>query len=113
LPRYAIGFANDTKQALDDVYVEWPINGEKYMTSAGVLNTGAQAANNEEPGPIPGTVTLHWKTPDGKDHSKELEVAKKVPDIDRFSGTVWFKFQGDDVIVITTGPDEPWLKLGG
>lgn len=96
-PYYAIGFANRTNEQFSGVKAEWVTNGAKYSPAAGLLAPGSRAEYCNAPDPIPPSATVIWLTPDGKEHRQTLEVAKRIPDIKTWAGTVWFKITVDGV----------------
>lgn len=96
-PEYAVGFANRTKEQFSGVKAEWMISGLKYSPTAGVLAPGSRAEYCDAADPIPPSATVIWVTADGKEHRQTLEVAKKIPDIRTWGGTVWFKITPDGV----------------
>ena len=106
VPEYSLGFYNATGRELTGVHVTWVADGVPYRVGAGILIPTAKAVSHFAPDPIPPRVTVWWRTPDGEDgedgegHSREVEVASKVPDLRSFTGTVWFKFTADGVEVV-------------
>ncbi|MDB5330320.1 MAG: hypothetical protein JWP03_1471 [Phycisphaerales bacterium] len=109
VPHYALGFANATGAAVDEVKLDWTADGMDLHDGAGFLSPSPDATkeSNEAPDPIPPKATLSWLTADGQKHKQELEVASRVPDIAHFSGTVWFKITPDQSVrVIALTKDE-------
>ncbi len=51
------------------------------------------------PDPIPEKVLAYWITPDQKVHEKIVTVAAKIPHIQCFSGSIFYMFHEDDVVV--------------
>ena len=105
-PSYDIGFANRTRERLNPVRAEWTVDGVKYTPSVGVLSPGSKARWDDAADPIPQQATVIWTTPDGKEHRQTVTVAKKIPGIALWSGTVWFKIKPDGVEVIPLTPKE-------
>ena len=111
-PRYAIGFANKTHSELHNVHTMWTWKGRDYGASAGILMPGSVAVDNEAPDPIPMFATVFWETPDGHEHHQTLPVSSKIPNISRWSGTVFFKITPDGVTVVPLTEDHIWDLVG-
>ncbi|HET6246610.1 MAG TPA: hypothetical protein VFE47_02840 [Tepidisphaeraceae bacterium] len=62
---------------------------------------------NYAPLPIPAIVDLEWKSSDGQQHAKRIEVDRLLPQKWRFSGTICLKFFDSDVCVI---PVPRWME---
>lgn len=99
-PQYAVGFANRTGEQLSGVESEWVINGVKYNPGAGILAPGAEKEYNDAADPIPPSVSVVWKTPDGKEHRQTLDVPKDIRDDAAWTGTIWIKFTDKGVEVL-------------
>jgi hypothetical protein len=95
-PEYSDGFYNATGQELTGVHITWVADGVPYRVGAGILGPGGTGkVSHFAPDPIPPRVTVWWRTADGEEHSRELEVASRVPDLKTFTGTIWFKFTAE------------------
>ena len=105
-PAYAVGFANRTSDDLTNVRAEWTEKGVTYTPAAGVLAAGAVKVFNDAADPIPGTATVIWRTADGREHRQKVEVAKIIPHISTWSGTVYFRIKSDAVDVVALTPKE-------
>ncbi len=105
-PNYAVGFANRTKAELSGVSAIWTWRGIDYSMPCGRLNVGSTAEDFEAPDPIPPEITVIWKTADGKEHRQDMVVAKKIPNIVTWTGTVWFKFTEIGVEVVPLSKEQ-------
>lgn len=94
-PRYALGYANATGAEINNIGLDWSVDGVAFHDGTGGLAARGSGQNSEAPDPIPPKATLSWETTDGQKHRQELEVASRVPDLANFSGTVWFKIMPD------------------
>ena len=97
---YAIGFANATAEELSRVGATWTANGKTLRESAGILVPTGYKEFNEEPDPIPGRAEVSWRTPDGRDHQQQVEVASRIPNLAAFSGTIFFKITDGGVQLV-------------
>ncbi len=103
IPNYAFGFANRTQDQLTDVRCQWTFDDTKLTMTCGRLGHDSKKQYRDAPDPIPPSVSVIWKTPDGKEHSQIAEVPKSIRDDATWTGTLWFKFtdQGVDVIPLS------------
>jgi len=94
------------------VEVEWSVDGRNFRLGGGQFGSNVEEGFGEYiglcPQPIPNQVAARWKTYDGKQHTRCIEVASHVPDIEHFTGTIVFKFYDDDVVVV---PVPRWLEI--
>jgi len=110
-PPYAIGFYNASNQQLGEAFVRWSANGFPWIAGGGGLapdrdHRGHGSTDEFQPDPIPGKVTLIWKTPDGQRHEQVMAVAEKVRDIKHFTGTIYFKFTDNGWLVVPLSDEE-------
>jgi hypothetical protein len=110
-PPYSIGFYNATNQRLDEVFARWSVKGFPWLAGAGILSPDPQhygqgASSDFQPDPIPQSVTLTWKTPDGQRHERLMAVAEKVKDLKGFAGTIYFKFTDAGWVVVPLTDEE-------
>ena len=105
-PDYAVGFANRTKAELNGVSANWTWHGVDSSMPCGRLNVGSTAEGFEAPDPIPPEITVIWKTADGAEHRQDMVVAKKIPNIATWTGTVWFRFAEKSVEVVPLSKEQ-------
>src|SRR6185437_12004114 len=95
---------NATVTPMSGVEIRWTVKGEEVLQQAGYLPScveGCFGANFDlSPQPIPDKVMARWKTQDGNEHRRTVEVAMHVPDVEHFAGTIVFKFYDDDVSIV-------------
>jgi hypothetical protein len=109
--QYATQLQNATLLPIQDVGIQWDNNELPVHQEIGRLDSCVEEGTGPNfgfsPEPIPKSVTAHWQTSDGKEHSKIVEVSAHVPDLKHFSGKIVFKFLEDDVEVV---PVPQWLE---
>lgn len=106
VPEYVLGFANATGSETADVRLRWKVDGVDVQHDGRSLPPDGQDELHSLSDPIPATGTIFWETADGKQHQQDIEVAKRVPDIEHFSGTLWFKITADGVVVVPLTDEE-------
>ena len=102
-PEYSIGFYNATSTAITDCKLDWKDHGTPQWSGGGIIPPSGFKAAHFERDPIPEKATLSWNSADGRHHSQDFDVAKRVPDVKRFSGTIWFRIDdhGAKVVPLT------------
>jgi hypothetical protein len=109
--RYSLGFANATVSETGRVRLLWKVDGVDVQHNGRSLPPEGQDEMHSFSDPIPEKGTILWDTPDGKQHRQEVEVAKRVPDIQHFSGTLWFKITADGVVVVPLTKEETLRRV--
>ena len=60
------------------------------------MGAGSQARFGPGLAPIPERVVLEWSRLGHPDESQEVAVAEKIPDLRKFKGTIWLRYDGED-----------------
>ncbi|HET6246609.1 MAG TPA: hypothetical protein VFE47_02835 [Tepidisphaeraceae bacterium] len=101
---YDNSFRNVTPDAMTAVKIDWDSNGRHFTQQLGRVPpavyhyVGVSAV--EAPYPIPDEVIVTWKTKDGTLRHQTVKVASRIPDIDRFKGSIFYQFSTDGVVII-------------
>lgn len=103
--RYDNTIWNVTSADIYNVRLSWEANGQKFEREARQVSPavyhfiGMSMASNPEP--IPDRVVVSWMTGDGKTHEQTVDVASRIPDMEHFRGSIFYRFDGRGV---TVGP---------
>ena len=95
-PMYNWGFYNPSQEVLQEVKATYQVGDVRDTPGAGWLRQGSSGRHGPGLEPIPPMVTVSWKTPDDQRHQIALEVASQIPDLEQFSGTIYFVYLGPD-----------------
>ena len=92
-PYYRWGLTNGGSESVRDV----DFHAGREFAGSGEVRPGLGAATNG-PGfnPIPEVGTITWESLDGTKHQQQVVIAKNVPDIEHFKGTIFFRFDGKE-----------------
>ncbi len=104
LTDYDNSFWNVTGETVSGVHVFWEANGQKFMQEPDDIPVAKYDYVGESmvtaPLPIPEKVRVTWKTADGTPHEQTVAVASRIPDIDHFRGSIFYKFTDQGVMVV-------------
>lgn len=95
-PPYDWTFENTIGPDLDNVKLRWDVGrGRTAAAGAGSLRKGSTASDNEGFDPMPQRGTMHWRVlPDGPIQTQQIEIASRIPDAEKFEGTIYIVFNG-------------------
>jgi hypothetical protein len=109
-PPYDWGFYNASRQNLREVHMTYPYGKGRATATAGILDAGGSKINGSGFDPIPPLGTVTWQTPDGQNHQQDVAISGKVPDLERFSGIIWFVYTGDGWVLKTMTYETAWKR---
>ena len=92
-PYYFWGLTNGGPESIRNVDFR---SGHEFASTTAIETGLVSKTNGPGFNPIPEVGTITWDSLDGTKHQQQVVIAKNVPDIEHFKGTIFFRFDGKE-----------------